>query len=78
MFICFSLAALFAYAFYIRYWKWRDCIALVESSCTEADAANATGSGMIWAIPAIGFLIWGLILSARTIARLKQYRHNSP
>lgn len=70
----FGLAAFFALAFYERYWKWRECIAVVESSCTEPAAGNATDGGRIWAVPSIAFLIWGIVLAARIVGRLKHER----
>lgn len=67
----FCLAAFFAYAFYVRYWKWRECIAVVESSCTEPGAGNATDGGRIWAVFAVAFLAWGISLVIRLRAKLR-------
>jgi cell division protein FtsX len=66
------LAAFFWYAFYIRYWEWRDCISQVETSCTEPGAWNATAAGQLWAIPAILFSVLAIkaaVVSVRRIAR---------
>jgi hypothetical protein len=58
--ILFAIAAFFAWAFYIRYWKWRDCIAQALSSCAVEEAANATDGGRIWGVFAVVFLALGL------------------
>jgi hypothetical protein len=68
--VCFALSTFFAYAFYVRYWKWRDCIAVVESSCTEPGAGNATEGGMIWAGPAVLFFGVAVILCIRTLFKV--------
>ena len=70
----FGLAAFFAYAFYVRYWKWRECIAVVETSCTEPGAGNATDGGRIWSVFAVGFFIWALVWAVRLTAMLKRQR----
>lgn len=50
----FSLAALFfAWLWYERYWKWRDCINAAESSCVLPDGDNLTGGGMAWGLFAV-------------------------
>ena len=58
------LGLFFAYAFYIRYWRWRDCIAAAESSCTEPGAWNATTGGALWSVPALFFFAAALVLCA--------------
>ena len=30
---CLALSAIFGWLFYVRYWKWRDCIREALSSC---------------------------------------------
>ena len=55
-----SLAAFFAWAFYIRYWEWRDCIAQALSSCAEPEAGNPTTAGVFWAVPAVLFALLGV------------------
>jgi hypothetical protein len=37
----FGLAAFFAYAFYVRYWKWRECIAVVVSNVSAQTSGSA-------------------------------------
>lgn len=69
--LCLSLSGSFAYAFYVRYWKWRECIAVVESSCTEPGAWNATEGGMVWAIPAVFFLGIALVFCVRGLVAFK-------
>ena len=50
----FSLLTLFfAWLFYERYWKWRDCIEAAESSCILPDGDSLTGGGMAWGLFAI-------------------------
>lgn len=49
------LALFFAWLFYERYWKWRHCIAAVETSCLTPDGDNLTGGGMAWGLFAFLF-----------------------
>ena len=46
-------SAFFAYVFYERYWKWRDCIAQALSSCGIPESDNATSGGAIWLVPSV-------------------------
>ena len=48
-------AAGFGWLFYVRYWKWRDCIAAALSSCLTPDGDNLTTGGMIWGLVAMAF-----------------------
>ena len=58
----FSLLALFfAWLYYERYWKWRDCIEAAESSCVLPDGDNLTGGGMVWGLFAIVCAIVALV-----------------
>jgi hypothetical protein len=50
-----ALAVLFSWLFYIRYWKWRESIHEVLSSCVTPDGDNLTAGGMVWAIFALAF-----------------------
>jgi hypothetical protein len=52
-----SLSGLFAWIFYIRYWKWRECIEQALSSCITPDGANLIGGGRFWIIPAVLFAV---------------------
>jgi hypothetical protein len=52
-----SLAAFFGYAFYDRFWAWRDHIAEVETSYVTPEGANVTSGGMIWIVPAFVFAV---------------------
>jgi hypothetical protein len=52
----------FAYLFYVRYWKWRECIAQAMSSCITPDGTNLIGGGSFWAVPAIAFMVAGMRL----------------
>lgn len=55
------VACFFGYVFYIRYWIWRDCIAVSQSSCVTADGSNVTDGGMVWGVIALGLLAAALI-----------------
>lgn len=55
-----SFAALFAWLFYVRYWKFRDCIDAAKSSCITSAGDNLIGGGMFWAVPAILFALFAL------------------
>jgi hypothetical protein len=58
----FSLAALFfAWLFYIRYWKYRDCIAAAQSSCVLPDGDNLTNGGVVWGLFATVLAVAALI-----------------
>ena len=60
--IVFALAAgFFTYVFYMRYWIWRDCIAVSQSSCLTPDGSNVTDGGMVWGVVALGFVAAALI-----------------
>lgn len=50
-----GLAVVFAWLFYVRYWKWRECIDEAMSSCITPDGANLIGGGRFWLLFAIGF-----------------------
>jgi hypothetical protein len=56
----FALTGCFAWLFYERYWKWRDCIDTSASSCVTPDGGNLTAGGMFWAIFAAAFLALAL------------------
>jgi hypothetical protein len=51
------LAAGFGWLFYVRYWKWRDCIAEAQSSCVTPDGDNLIPGGMFWGPIAIVFAL---------------------
>jgi hypothetical protein len=59
--ICSLLVLLFAWLFYIRYWRYRDCIEAAQSSCVLPDGDNLTGGGFVWGLFAILFAIAGLV-----------------
>ena len=52
-----GLSGLFAWIFYVRYWKWRECIEQAMSSCITPDGTNLIGGGRFWIIPAVLFAI---------------------
>lgn len=58
--VYFALGVFFSYAFYIRFWKWRECIELAQSSCVTPEGDNVTSGGMFWVIPAALFLVAGI------------------
>jgi hypothetical protein len=68
--VYFVLAALFAWAFYERYWRWRGCIDEALSSCVTPDGDNLTAGGMVWSLPAAIFLL----LALRNIYRWRRSR----
>jgi hypothetical protein len=77
--LSFLLGGFFAYAFYVRYWQWRDCIAAAESSCAEPGAANATQAGCFWALPALFFLATGLVLAVgRYVTAKRRFDRETP
>jgi hypothetical protein len=62
---CLALAAFFAWLFYVRYWKWRDCIGEALSSCITPDGANLTSGGMLWGLIALVLAAAALRLALR-------------
>jgi hypothetical protein len=58
----FSLLALFfVWLFYIRYWKYRDCIDAAESSCVLPDGDNLTNGGVVWGFFSVLFALAALV-----------------
>lgn len=51
------LAAFFAWLFYERYWKWRDCIHEAVSSCVTPEGNILIPGGAMWSVFAGLFLI---------------------
>lgn len=60
-----SLAGLFFWLFYVRYWKYRDCIADAKSSCVTPDGSNLIPMGAFWIAPAIIFSLFAVFMLAR-------------
>lgn len=60
-----ALSALFWTLFYVRYWKWRDCIADALSSCITPEGASVIEGGRMWAAPALLFALAALRLTRR-------------
>ena len=58
--IHFLISAFFAYLFYIRYWKYRDCIAAARSSCITPEGVSLIEGGSFWIVPASIFASLGL------------------
>lgn len=58
--LCGLLAAFFAWLFYERYWKWRDCIREAVSSCVTAEGDNLIPGGAMWSVFAGLFLVLAL------------------
>ncbi|OYR15437.1 hypothetical protein CEV32_4709 [Brucella rhizosphaerae] len=56
----FLASAAFAYLYYERYWRWRDCIEEANSSCLTSDGSNLTSGGQLWGLIAVVFLLIGL------------------
>jgi hypothetical protein len=63
--VCLALSDFFSWFCYIRYWKWRDCINAVLSSCITPEGDNLTSGGMIWGLFALAFLAAALCLALR-------------
>jgi len=59
------LSVLFSYAFYERYWKWRECIVEALSSCVTPGGENLIGGGVFWVVPASLFLLLFLRAAVR-------------
>ena len=55
------LALFFGWLFYIRYWKYRDCIEAAKSSCVLPDGDNLTNGGAFWGLFATLFAIGALV-----------------
>ena len=53
---CLSAAFVSSYAFYTRFWAYRDCIAEAASSCVNPDGTNLIAGGAIWGVLALGWL----------------------
>lgn len=49
------LSALFGWAFYARYWKWRECIEQAASSCITPEGDSLIEGGAFWLIPSLLF-----------------------
>lgn len=52
-----ALAGMFAWLFYVRYWKWRDCIAEAMSSCITPEGDNLIEGGQMWLLFSLGFAV---------------------
>jgi hypothetical protein len=56
LFVAFAAAAgFFWWAFYERYYKFKDCIAQALSSCIASDGTNLVGGGAVWSAVACLF-----------------------
>lgn len=63
-----SFSALFFWLFYVRYWKFHDCIEAARSSCITPQGDNLIPAGAFWIFPALLFLalsIWNLKSSVK-------------
>ena len=60
--ICLFISSFFFYLFYVRYWKWRECIEAASSSCITPDGDILIGGGAVWIVPAIVFLLVSIVL----------------
>ena len=52
---CLSAAFVCGYAFYTRFWTYRDCIAEAASSCVNPDGTNLIAGGALWGVLATGW-----------------------
>lgn len=55
------LGLFFAWLFYIRYWKYRECIEAAQSSCVLPDGDNLTGGGVVWGLFAVLFALTAVV-----------------
>lgn len=55
------LTSFFGWLFYVRYWKYRDCIDAAESSCVLPDGDNLTNGGVVWGLAAVVFALMALV-----------------
>jgi len=53
---CLSAAFVCSYAFYTRFWAYRDCIAEAASSCVNPDGTNLIAGGAVWCVLTVGWL----------------------
>ncbi len=51
----FALTLVFSYIYYIRYFRFRDCIDATLANCTVEGVEIAASSGSIWAVPPVIF-----------------------
>lgn len=58
----FFLSILFFIIFYLRYWKYKDCIQLSASSCFTENGDTLISAGMIWILPSLILFLMGLRL----------------
>lgn len=61
------LGIAFWFAFYVRYWAWRECIEQAKSSCITTDGDNLIGGGAFWSVPAFFFTLAALWRLARAL-----------
>lgn len=62
----------FFYLFYIRYWKWRDCINRALSSCLTPDGDSLISGGMFWGVPALFLLLLAAVEFLMAFLRQKR------
>jgi hypothetical protein len=62
---CLSAAFVCAYAFYTRFWVYRDCIAEAASSCVNPDGTNLIAGGALWGVLAAAWLAAAVYQGAR-------------
>ncbi|MFM7423778.1 MAG: hypothetical protein ACKO7W_02040 [Elainella sp.] len=67
-----TISLFFFYLFYIRYWKWRDCINQALSSCITPDGDSLISGGMFWAVPGLFFL--GIAVTIFLVTRRRNSR----
>ena len=56
-----ALSAFFWWAFYERYLRYAECIAVAKSSCVTSSGDNLIGGGMFWALLALPFSLLAAI-----------------
>ncbi|MEG3859487.1 hypothetical protein [Microcoleus sp. herbarium12] len=72
MTVCLFCSSFFFYLFYVRYWKWRDCIEAANSSCTTPDGDVLIGGGAFWIVPAVVFFLPFAVLLCFNLLRKRR------
>ena len=63
----FCFAALFGWAFYERYWRWRDCFNELGRCYDPASQTVMTDAGFVWGLMAV--VAFGLALALWMLGR---------
>jgi hypothetical protein len=66
-----GLAAICGWAWYDRYWQWRNCFNEL-GRCWDSDSQSVyvEQSGMIWGAGAAGFFVMAIVLFGEALKRM--------